>query len=104
MDIRAWLRGLGLERYERAFRANDIDAEILRKLTAEDLAALGVRLGRPPAQAARSHRPLPSGSPAVAARPGRPASLYSATGRAPAADGDVRRPGRLDGAVGTARP
>jgi class 3 adenylate cyclase/predicted ATPase len=42
VDIAAWLRGLGLEQYERAFRANDIDGEILLRLTAEDLAALGV--------------------------------------------------------------
>ena len=42
VDIAAWLRGLGLERYEQAFRANDIDAEVLPKLTAEDLAELGV--------------------------------------------------------------
>ena len=42
MDIGAWLRGLSLERYERAFRANDIDGEILLRLTAQDLAALGV--------------------------------------------------------------
>jgi SAM domain (Sterile alpha motif) len=42
MDIPAWLRGLGLEQYEAAFRENDIDAEILPDLTPEDLAALGV--------------------------------------------------------------
>jgi hypothetical protein len=38
----AWLRGLGLEQYAPAFRDNDIDSEILRDLTAEDLAGLGV--------------------------------------------------------------
>jgi hypothetical protein len=42
MDIGAWLRGLGLERYEPAFRDNDIDAEVLPELTADDLTALGV--------------------------------------------------------------
>src|ERR1700758_2057245 len=42
MDIGGWLRGLGLERYEQAFRDNDIDAEILPELTAEDLIGLGV--------------------------------------------------------------
>ena len=42
MDIGAWLRGLGLDRYESAFRDNDIDAEVLFELTAEDLTALGV--------------------------------------------------------------
>jgi hypothetical protein len=42
MDVAAWLRGLGLERYAEAFRANEIDAEVLPRLTAEDLTALGV--------------------------------------------------------------
>jgi class 3 adenylate cyclase/tetratricopeptide (TPR) repeat protein len=44
LDIGAWLRALGLHQYESAFRANDIDADILPKLTAEDLTALGVTL------------------------------------------------------------
>jgi predicted ATPase/class 3 adenylate cyclase len=42
VDIAAWLRELGLERYEEAFRENEIDAEILPKLTADDLKDLGV--------------------------------------------------------------
>jgi hypothetical protein len=29
MNIAAWLRGLYLDRYERAFRDNDIDPDIL---------------------------------------------------------------------------
>jgi hypothetical protein len=45
MDIAIWLRGLGLERYELAFRNNEIDRETLPKLTAEDLKDLGVVLG-----------------------------------------------------------
>jgi class 3 adenylate cyclase/predicted ATPase len=45
MDIAAWLRGLGLERYEAAFRDHEIDWEALPKLTAEDLKDLGVVLG-----------------------------------------------------------
>ena len=40
MDVAAWLRDLGLERYVSAFRDNDIDAEVLLKLTAEDLIEL----------------------------------------------------------------
>ena len=35
MDIAAWLRSLGLERYASAFRDNEIDATVLPKLTAE---------------------------------------------------------------------
>jgi class 3 adenylate cyclase/predicted ATPase len=45
MDVVAWLRGLGLERYEAAFRDNEIDWLALPKLTAEDLKDLGVVLG-----------------------------------------------------------
>src|SRR5918998_1692935 len=44
MDIAAWLRSLGLERYAPAFRDNEIDAAVLPKLTAEDLKDLGVTL------------------------------------------------------------
>jgi class 3 adenylate cyclase len=42
MDVAACLRGLGLEQYEQAFRDNGIDAEILPKLTVEDLKDIGV--------------------------------------------------------------
>jgi hypothetical protein len=44
MDIAAWLRGLGLDRYEAAFRENEIDWALLPKLTADDLKDLGVTL------------------------------------------------------------
>src|SRR5271157_4297287 len=42
MDVAAWLRGLGLEQYAPAFRANDVDGEVLPELTADDLIGLGV--------------------------------------------------------------
>ena len=42
MDVAEWLRGLGLEQYAPAFRDNDVDGEILKRLTAEDLRELGV--------------------------------------------------------------
>ena len=42
MDVAHWLRRLGLERYEAAFRENDISTAILPTLTAEDLRELGV--------------------------------------------------------------
>ncbi len=45
MEIGDWLRSLGLERYEPAFRDNAIDAEILPELTEPDLEKLGVLLG-----------------------------------------------------------
>ncbi|PAP96005.1 SAM domain-containing protein [Mesorhizobium wenxiniae] len=37
MDISAWLRDLGLGQYEQAFRKDDIDAEVVADLTADDL-------------------------------------------------------------------
>src|ERR1700726_3258862 len=42
MDVGGWLRKLGLEQYEAAFRGNRIDDTVLRSLTAEDLKDLGV--------------------------------------------------------------
>ena len=40
MDLGGWLRSLGLEQYEAAFRANAIDEKLLPRLTAEDLKIL----------------------------------------------------------------
>ena len=42
MDVGGWLRKLGLEQYEAAFRENKIDDTVLPSLTAEDLRDLGV--------------------------------------------------------------
>ena len=42
MDLGGWLRSLGLEQYEAAFRQNAIDDSVLPSLTAEDLKELGV--------------------------------------------------------------
>jgi class 3 adenylate cyclase/tetratricopeptide (TPR) repeat protein len=44
VDIAAWLHGLGMQQYEPAFRANEIDERVLPSLTAEDLKDLGVTL------------------------------------------------------------
>ncbi|MGH6895461.1 MAG: AAA family ATPase [Geminicoccaceae bacterium] len=44
MDVGNWLRSLGLERYEQAFRDNEIDVDLLPNLTADDLKDLGVAL------------------------------------------------------------
>ena len=80
MDVAARLKGLGLERYVPAFCENDVDAEVLPKLTADDLIGLGVTsIGHrrklldaiialsteiPPATAAASPReiPVPAGA------------------------------------------
>ena len=44
MDIAAWLRDLGMQQYEQAFRDNAVDADVLRELTTDDLKDLGVNL------------------------------------------------------------
>jgi class 3 adenylate cyclase len=84
VDIAAWLRGLGLERYEPAFGENEVDAEVLPELTESDLVALGLpvgprrklltaiaglRQGVPPSPAAERQPPAPvSVSPSEAER------------------------------------
>jgi class 3 adenylate cyclase/predicted ATPase len=42
LDIDAWLRGIGLAQYAEMFRANDIDIELLGRLTNDDLKDIGV--------------------------------------------------------------
>ena len=45
MNMRVWLRGLGLARYEKEFRKNKIDFDVLADLTEGDLEELGIPLG-----------------------------------------------------------
>ncbi|VIO78634.1 adenylate/guanylate cyclase domain-containing protein [Bradyrhizobium ivorense] len=45
MDVGEWLRGLGLEQYETAFREAEVGADVLPDLTDADLVELGVSLG-----------------------------------------------------------
>ncbi len=42
MDLGGWLRGLGLGQYETNFRDNKIDADLLPRLTSDDLKDIGV--------------------------------------------------------------
>jgi class 3 adenylate cyclase/tetratricopeptide (TPR) repeat protein len=42
MDLGVWLRNLGLEEYEAAFRDNKIDERVLPSVTQEDLKEIGV--------------------------------------------------------------
>jgi class 3 adenylate cyclase/predicted ATPase len=44
VNIAAWLRGLGLQQYERAFREAEIDAAVLPALTMDDLRDIGVSI------------------------------------------------------------
>ena len=45
MDLGVWLRNLGLERYEAAFRDNEIDADVLHDLTDNHLREMGLPVG-----------------------------------------------------------
>jgi hypothetical protein len=42
MDVGRWLRGLGLGQYETNFRDNKINADLLPRLTNDDLKDIGV--------------------------------------------------------------
>ena len=42
VDVRTWLEDHGLGQYAEAFASNDVDAEVLRTLTTDDLKELGV--------------------------------------------------------------
>ena len=42
MDVGRWLRGLGLGQYETNFRDNEINADLLPRLTNDDLKDIGV--------------------------------------------------------------
>ncbi|HXV24248.1 MAG TPA: AAA family ATPase [Alphaproteobacteria bacterium] len=44
MDVGLWLRGIGLEQYERTFVENAVDEGLLPKLTADDLKEMGIVL------------------------------------------------------------
>jgi hypothetical protein len=46
MDIGGWLRGLGLERYEQAFRENEIDLRVLPEHAQKPLGGSGNRDSR----------------------------------------------------------
>jgi hypothetical protein len=83
MEVGAWLRYLGLERYEPAFRNSEITAEVLPELTDAGLQELGPRkvllkaIGslRAPSGAVSEMRddiasvPQPEGQPARCPRP-----------------------------------
>src|SRR5260370_30993432 len=77
MVVGAWLRGLGLERYEQAFRDNEIDQRILPEPTADDLKELGVgAIGhRRLLLKAIADLPIGDGRAATAGSPAAPASF-----------------------------
>ena len=62
VDVAAWLQGLGLGRYEQAFREHDVDSDVLGDLDDHDLEKLGVSLGdrKRLLKALAAFRPTPS--------------------------------------------
>ena len=99
MDVAAWLQDLGLERYVPAFRDNDIDGEVLPKLTAEDLISIGVISVGHRRKLLDAIASLGTAVPTAVATAPAPGATGTRRRRTPAADGDVLRPGRLDRAL-----
>ena len=94
MDIGQWLRGLGLQSYEQAFRDNGIDLDVLPRLTADDLKEIGVL--------AVGHRRKildAIGELAARASADEPGPMVPASRRTAAAHGDVLRPRGLDSSL-----
>ena len=89
MDIANWLRSLGLEQYEDAFRENRIAADILPSLTAEDLRDLGVGLVGDRRRLLAAIAALREGA-RPAADPGPPVAPDPSSA-APAVSGDAER-------------
>jgi SAM domain (Sterile alpha motif) len=100
MEFAAWLRGLGLDRYEAVFRENAIATDVLRDLTDQDLEKMGVLLGDrrrlmraiaeldkaptlgispAPTPAPSGSTPVTAASPAPAAIPGHSTSASAAS-------------------------
>jgi hypothetical protein len=97
VDIAAWLHGLGLQQYEPAFRANEIDDRVLPSLTVEDLKDLGVSL-------VGHRRRLMDAIATLGSKPADDRRFTSARRcRTPAAHVNVLRPCRLDRALIAAR-
>ena len=92
MDIDGWLRGIGLPQYAEMFRANDIDGELLGRLTNDDLKDIGVasfghrkklleaiaELGGAPTATPASPPVMPAPIPATIAPPPISASVEAA--------------------------
>jgi class 3 adenylate cyclase/predicted ATPase len=74
LDIDGWLRGIGFPQYAEMFRANDIDGELLGRLTNDDLKDIGVasfghrkKLLEAIAELAGAPTATPASAPVVAA-------------------------------------
>ena len=109
MDVVDWLRSLGLERYEAAFRDNEIDERVLPSLTQEDLKEIGVGpVGhrRMLLEAIAALRDTGGNPPSadVATASIVPNSPSRRPSRTPPSYGDVLRFGRFNGTIGAHGP
>jgi hypothetical protein len=66
MDVAAWLRDLGLARYEPVFRQNEVDADLLPELTNRDRSGHARAAVRAAQEAPESDRSAARKRPAVA--------------------------------------
>ena len=101
-DLAHWLEKLGMSEYAQRFVENDIDFSVLPDLTDQDLKDWACRSGIVE-NAAGDPGACRSGS-GSRRQPAHRRSEAARHRRAPPGDGDVLRPGRLDGAVGAHRP
>jgi class 3 adenylate cyclase len=75
MDLGGWLRSLGLEQYEAAFRENGVDLSVLPDLTDQDLEKLDVLLGhRRKLRAIANPEGIATSAPAVVVASAAPAA------------------------------
>jgi SAM domain (Sterile alpha motif) len=99
IDVATWLRGLGLERHEAAFREHLIDLDVVRELTESDLEKLGLALGDRK-RLLTAIGSLPTAEAAAATSVAAPPRARQS--RATACNCDVLRFGRLDEPSGRA--
>ncbi|MGH8679318.1 MAG: adenylate/guanylate cyclase domain-containing protein, partial [Burkholderiales bacterium] len=93
-SLSVWLQKLGLERYAQLFADNDVDLEVLRVLTEDDLQQLGVSFGHRKkilkAVSELEHQPIASSAvPRMAPSP--PASGIAAPAEPASADAQRRQ-------------
>jgi class 3 adenylate cyclase/tetratricopeptide (TPR) repeat protein len=87
MNVAAWLQGLGLGQYEQAFRANDLDGEVVADLTADDLIAAGVTsVGHRRKLLAAIAALRDAATPTIPSAAGAPASMSRAASSLPEAE------------------
>ena len=83
MDVGGWLRGLGLGQYEEQFRDNKIDADLLPRLTVDDLKDIGVSVVGDRRRLLHAIAVLASAGPASPTKSAPPKGLQASAERRP---------------------